>query len=61
MQREYREVARINGQGAIRLLEALTQGRPIEFEQDGDEVVIKTVTQVKPECRRDFVEVTSSI
>lgn len=60
MMRTYRELGRISGQGAERLLKALNQDLPIEFELDGDEVIIKAVYQVKPECRREFVGLAKS-
>ena len=65
MQRQFIEVARISGMGSARLRRALIEGRPIEFEFDGtgsgDDIVLKAVAYVKPQCRREFVGVTSDI
>lgn len=61
MQRQYKEVMRLSGAAAERLQQMLKEDRPIEFEIDGDEIIIKAVTQVKPECRREFVDVVRVI
>lgn len=55
MQRRYQEIVRVAG--SKRMRQALKEGRPIEFEFEGDEIIIKAVTQVKPECRREFADV----
>lgn len=50
MNREYVVVGKLKGLRAQPLLRALQVGVPIEFEQRGDEVIIKAVTRVVPDC-----------
>ena len=62
MERQYKDVCRIRGINGLMLSQALQEGRPIEFEEmENGDIIIRAVIQVRPECRRNTIDVRLAI